>query len=844
MLPKFLKSSYHRYKTDTQSFTSWLVATASSCGATVESDTKDGDTPTIPLRSYKTLVDAVVESQIALPKALESVLERAISIRKQCARVFQFKKPEEKISNAGHWHFITVMEDALNRLKPLNEKEANVQPDSSASQGKDDDYYSQLSNRFALLALDETWKDEAETKVASKKSKKKKNNKKKENAEQKDESKTITRYNIEDEYDEDLPEAFFIAYCLFVDLNNLRDFIKETWTEYKDGTLDAMTAAVTTNSALIVGQNLINETKSFVKPSDFQGADNLPRTFFMVNALLTGRNPEFRQRRTDPFNLEVYSIADWTLGTAMVLLESYIPVIQPKVVSFYRKGNWGVVDSSKPYDKRSTEEKFDNDREAISDFLGECSFLVRAKKNLWVEDEVTKAVREVIMSKKVNMYHAFSTHVLLDVGNILAGKKSAPYDDLRMTVLRAKKNLTSFLEFSSRITCPTWSPTNNTSVRDFLRSIDAEFTKDLSIPLRQKASGPGFPHTDFHIFKENPILSGLVMYDLNLKMQELGTAIINGWGTVLPTLYLYNLLDNSPSVPTVEWHDLDEFLKIHDENSIFVGGKPRNLEDSFMKLQLCLGLSPTALAKGGRNKGLAHSTQGPRPINATTVLSAAFNTALNTNRQNALSVAVVDKVLECLELEPDMTPALVKSPSQATTLQVLKRKWKNKKTLTPLQLLTVMRSNLALEERKLLFNYIGIHERCFEFLGKLRDHVHDKLVQYNGVDYLEAEHQLPFVVSYVMHAAIMSAKASKAMGLNSKQVGSVMLVRTANLMKEYTNTKGNVACKELKVFSKAYKANIEGNCNSEKKNEKELYWTAIEEIVDTRSLALLQMGRI
>ncbi|KAF3922271.1 hypothetical protein ABW20_dc0104637 [Dactylellina cionopaga] len=823
MLPKFLKNSYQRYKADTQKFTTWLVITAASCGATINANvTNPDEEPSIPLRSYATLVDAIVKHGIVLPKPLEVVLERAISIRKRCAKIFQVSKPNEKISNARHWHFITVMEDALKRLTSFAATKETKQVGSSPTT-KDD--YSQISNRFAILALDDNYSSVIET---TKQGKKKK-------------TASAQLYSIEDEYGEDVTQSIFMAYCLFEDLNNIREFIKETWIEYRDGDIDAMTAAVTTNAAIILGRDMIEDGSSLINAADFPGSENLPRTIFMLTSMLHGGNPTKKRRPTDPFNLDNFELADWSLATTMVLIESFIPVIQPKAVPFYRKGNWGRVDPTIPYNDRSTEEKFDNNREAMYDVLGEFVFLVHADRELWLEDEVTKAMKNMVKSKRATMFHAFSAQVLLDVGDTLAAKKATPFNDLRMTILRAKKNLTGLLGFAAKVTCPTWPAENNLAVESLLKRVDFEFTVDRSIPVKKKASGSRFVHSEFHLFKENPILSGLIMYDLNLKLQELGTTVINGWGTVLPVLYLYDILEKTPSVPTVEWKDLDEFLRLHDEKSIFVGERPKDLPESFRKLQLSLGLSPTALASGSRVSNSIHSTQGPRPITATTVLSAVFSQALHSNRSNALSVTVVEKVLECLESEPEMTPALLKSPSQATALQILKKKWKNTKMLTPLQLLTTMRSHLAAEEPKLLFNYFGLHERCFQFLGNLRDHLHDKLVQYNGPNYLDEEYQLPFVVSYVMKAAIMSAKASQAMGIPSGNVGSAMMVRTANHMKEYTSKKGDVACKELRVFSKAYKTAPAG---SQEKMEKELYWTAMEELVDPRSMALTQYGNL
>ncbi|KAL8641472.1 MAG: hypothetical protein Q9226_008630, partial [Calogaya cf. arnoldii] len=42
----------------------------------------------------------------------------------------------------------------------------------------------------------------------------------------------------------------FVIYCFFEDLHRIQDFLKETWTTYKNGTLDLMTCAMMTDLAL------------------------------------------------------------------------------------------------------------------------------------------------------------------------------------------------------------------------------------------------------------------------------------------------------------------------------------------------------------------------------------------------------------------------------------------------------------------------------------------------------------------------------------------------------------------------------------------------------------------
>ncbi|KAF3189616.1 hypothetical protein TWF225_002757 [Orbilia oligospora] len=853
MLPPFLRSSYHRYKADTNRFTEWLIEAATSCGTKAEdlfkpdpksSNKRSGKITKIPLKGYATLVDVIVKAGVTLPKTIRLVLKRAIAIRKKFAVAFQMGGHEvDDKADKGHLHFITVLESALERLsssvtgavrEPTKQTPKAMKGEVSIGQ--------QIPDLLEHLALDDNDNDDGlNIKDYGK-----------------DDTPKMTvqpqTFEIEDEYELELPESFFMAFCLLDDLNTLRDFIKETWTEYKDGMIDAMTAAVTTNSAVILGKEMIDDVFSKIDRTYFPDSQSISTTMYKLRCLLDNvPSDASRRRANEPFDLETLDTADWALATATILLQSFIPVLQPGHCPFYRKGHFGPVDTSKPYTKRSNEQKFQSDREAVLDILGEFVFLVRVKNVMWLKDEITETMMDMMVSKKVTLPHAFCIQIFLDVGNVLEPKKSAPFNDLRMTSLRAKKSLTSLLASIKTHPCASWPKSMTEQTQGILEFIETHLLKDVWIPLKEK-SAPGFKHAEFHLFKENPVLSGLTMYDLNLNLQDIGLTTINTWKSVFPILHLYNLLEHAREVPTLDWKDLDLFLKFHDEKTIFVGGRPVGIEDSFKRFLLFWGMPATFVSKvvngatkPENNSRLRQVVGTPRAIAPTTVLATAFHVALVEDRKASFSLAIVEKVLEYLDSVPDSTTS---TPTNA--FHILKRKWKSTKTLTPLQLLATLRSNLATEEPRLLFNYIGLHERCIEFYEKARAHLHDKFVQYNGPNYLkDIEKETPFVVFYIMHAALMSSKAQRTLfpkGPSSTasdlEFGSVMIRRSGEQIREFMKGgKGEIACKELRVFSKIYGKVSEG-LEAKKKEEKDVYWTAIEDVVDPKALAMYQFGRL
>jgi hypothetical protein len=204
-------------------------------------------------------------------------------------------------------------------------------------------------------------------------------------------------------------------------------------------------------------------------------------------------------RANDAFNTAAQWDTEWTLASTTVVLQPFIPVVQTgRNVPFYKQGSWGVVDFKKPYDQRSNEEKFDHDREVICDIFPEFVLHLKLETRLWLVDEFTRDMMEMIKSRTVSMWHAFSAQVLLDVHDTLGTKKIVPFNDLRITALRAKKNLTRFLQFTEKNSNPLWTKSADKAIQGVIDYIQDAVLVDKFPPSKKRASGPGYSHVEFH----------------------------------------------------------------------------------------------------------------------------------------------------------------------------------------------------------------------------------------------------------------------------------------------------------------------------------------------------------
>ena len=349
----------------------------------------------------------------------------------------------------------------------------------------------------------------------------------------------------------------------------------------------------------------------------------------------------------------------------------------------------------------------------------------------------------------------------------------------------------------------------------------------------------------FSFLKWHPTQAGLLMFNINLRMQEAGMIFVNAMGSVIYLAYLYNGIQQEGAIP-LKWPDMDRIIDSHAEEHIFMGGKPKTVNDSVKKMCLMMGMSVnTFLVSSGRARSKVPKTllskKRPWVLEETTTVSRLFRNRYCNNGSVDLSISNIETLLNDIA-DNSNEKAIQKVRPNA----ILKSKWHRTQSLTPLQLLIALRERLVDEEPLLTFNYFGLHQRCKEVLQILREAVHDKFVQYFGPEYLQADHQLPFIVHYIFTVAKNSAAASQQLGLptirsDDVRTSSVMMARAGTIMQDFLKTKGGVGCKELRVFCKNKKWLTPEKENSEKE-ERVVSWMGIDQFIDPAILTSMSTG--
>lgn len=97
--------------------------------------------------------------------------------------------------------------------------------------------------------------------------------------------------------------------------------------------------------------------------------------------------------------------------------------------------------------------------------------------------------------------------------------------------------------------------------------------------------------------------------------------------------------------------------------------------------------------------------------------------------------------------------------------------------------------------------------------------------------YIESETQLCSVVPYVLFVASMSGQSAQQIGIakSGAMVGSKIIMRAGEVLKDFVKTRGGVAVKELNTFCKN---NLSFRWRWHKqREEKLLYWTELGDLI-------------
>ena len=412
--------------------------------------------------------------------------------------------------------------------------------------------------------------------------------------------------------------------------------------------------------------------------------------------------------------------------------------------------------------------------------------------------------------------------------------------EARQHARRARDKINAYFAFSEKLEKnPFWKSGNDALFRGVCKDIEMWFDHDIFGAVQNNLARvvSADEEDEFEFLKWHPLLMGMVAFNINLRVQELGRTLVNVWGSVIYPAYLYNAIQQE-GVVDLHWPDMDKILEFHGEDKLFFGGKPRTLQDSITKVALATGMSAQAMAaaKNGRKVDWEKfkSSRGQRGLEESTVIADLF-------RDRHTRYGAVDFTVANVERVPNEFAAAdsAKTGERLSSRKFLKRRWEATQKLTPLQLLAALHERLVDEESKLNFDYLGMHQRGIDLLKAIHGQEKDKLRQYFGAEYLvRHDYELGGVVPYLFKASINSAAAKQELGVDQIpgiQATSGILMRAGKIMQDFSKEYGDDACAKLRDIC----INKTGLTYERPAQEQILNWIKLDELLDIRALEVL-----
>ncbi|CAJ2506321.1 Uu.00g004510.m01.CDS01 [Anthostomella pinea] len=263
----FVIDSYLCYKSGIKRIFKWLVAAARLCDPNLrlgdEQTPGSKNTRRMPLARYAELAQIIASSthpKIQVTPRLLSILRDVISLRKAFSLMYQQEICTDEAhsrSNESHQYLISLLEEIWWCLEPLraHEDRSNAtEPDDSPPNKTGGNIFDVLDVEdieepgFSQDLVQATTPSPSDAKIRAQSKGKSKGK-----------GKTKSKNN-DYEYDETAGpstsqhELYFMLFCFFKDLNDVRSYLRNTWEDYRDGKTPLVTAAVVTDLAFDVVQ--------------------------------------------------------------------------------------------------------------------------------------------------------------------------------------------------------------------------------------------------------------------------------------------------------------------------------------------------------------------------------------------------------------------------------------------------------------------------------------------------------------------------------------------------------------------------------------------------------------
>lgn len=789
MLPSSLFSTYRQYKQDTDEVVSWLAWTAKARGypadllsshATRPKSTRlkgkermqarsEGKlnasqaTPKypVPIKDMIPLAQFIAQCHnpfVSVPASFSTTLDRLITLRASFGQKLSDHGAEpDPESTKKHEHLVGVLEVVRDTLRPRMSCEPTHIPTQTAVSA---DGVKEVGNRFATLVVEEPSEVFINACLAA-------------SSGQIPKPQRGEDIMYEAEASTSRDEVLFLYTMMLNDLNRLRKYIEGLWINVRKGCLDLAACAVATDTAINLARGLIDEVAPLFKTFE-GGIWHIANRLFLTLCSYQGfHHDQVYGFGEDNFNYDMYETANSAYMIAHRLLHTLARVVKPEKLALVLKKEDLLEDYDAGSDRfnKSGYQKFQEDQTVLMELFAELLTIIHTLPAYPVEDELLRGIKQLEKTSEIPFSLVFAAQIYLDIHHIMRADTAKCLSTLLHEVSMMRNSIRKQTEFLKHANWPAendhilWCVSG--VMDDMMDDLVYQSKRAVLANIGELMSPKVKPH---RIMIHSPIICGLYLCSLRMKMKDIGVTIANTTGTILYCAHLYNALQCQDLLDR-EWSDMEAVLQLLGYDNFWVGGeRPKIVEQCYRKLCLQTGMSAATFVPSNkrRNTTALISRAGARTIKKGTPVSQMFRSRLLTSTgaslnwtveqiddvishsQHVLQESVEDKISIMTGLDDPPEPQQVKTARGKSQKVLWKSSASSKTNLSPGELVKTLALALNAEAMELGFPYLKMHVRCWKLLRSVNNACESILRSRHGRTYMRTEKELPSVVSHVL----------------------------------------------------------------------------------------------
>ncbi|KAK3047412.1 hypothetical protein LTR09_011159 [Extremus antarcticus] len=728
MLADVYYDTYKQYKRGTKQVVRFLAATT---GYTPKSGKNKSDLVSqairVPVDVLPQLAKKIAESKghPPVPREILQALEWVITARRECATAHQLEAARNGASKSdrGHQHILGVLKRVLQTLRGISPGNgtSKVQEGcvSRAETSADQQEKSTRpkNNRFVHLDLQEPIDSSGDGDERS-------------STIEPDASTGATQYEFAKSDQDSLEETIFAASCFLQDFDRIRQYVRALWTDYRDGKTSLKVAAITTNVAIDTIERLHKAlTEAFPRCRTYEELYDLilndPNVGDLTPASL---HADMRILRRGQTEVQENGVAHLLPGREVytILKDLSEGHRLGKFLDFHWKDNgfdW-VHDCTDGATARTTPTIIRLLLRLIPDMvLFSVEYYLRFTDKSNPLDQLTSHIAEYYETQKISIPLIFACEIFLDIIFELRSDISRPWDELRDCGIRAQAALKTHYFHTKALADERAGPETLKRCHHMEVFIDDAVRKDMVTAHRWKMDNRPVMDglTPFCLLKHHPVLCGVLAFNIDQSMYQIGLCLSNDWMCLMSVMHLYNAARQAGYLRK-EWPDLEAIIEFYGPAHIFIGDRATSAGMFLHPLWRALGISASTVAaefrkkEQSKGKGFKTRQKSGRVLHPKTLMLEVMRTRHTGKKEPETVLREVEQVVKAIS-----------GASSAATEDVgrIVQQWNDHQLLAPLDLLELVRRGIESEAFQSHFDFWAINRRCIELLRRLRDYIQE-----------------------------------------------------------------------------------------------------------------------